>query len=145
MHCSVPTLFRAGVLLALVLPPVSLIAQEPQTAPSPAPVSDQPPAVPELADLIPQATALSSRLTSLEKALADKENLTWVEQQLEKINTLVDTYAKQFLELQAATGPRAGRLPQLREEIQGAGDALTKVNNSLAAKLRTFGNLRKEW
>ena len=70
MRCSLQNLFRAGLLLALLLSPGRLTAQEPQGAQSPTAATEQSPAVPELADLIPLATALSGRLASLEKTIA---------------------------------------------------------------------------
>jgi potassium efflux system protein len=145
MQCSLQNLFRAGLLLALLLSPERLSAQEPQGAQSPASATDQPPAVPELADLIPLATALAGRLASLEKTIADGGDLSRVEQQLGEISALVDEYARQLLALKDSFDPRAGRLPQLKAEIESAGDTLTVVSKSVTAKMRTFGNLRKEW
>jgi hypothetical protein len=133
------SLFQAIVLLTLVLAPGRLVAQ------SPAAATAQPPLVPELADLIPLATAMSGRLASLERASADGVDLSRIEKQLAEINALVDEYAGQFLALQIATGPRAGRLPQLKAEIKRAGDSLAGVSQFVTAKVRSFGNLRKEW
>ena len=106
---------------------------------------EQPPAVPELADLIPLATALAGRLASLEKTIAEAGDLSRVEQQLGEITALVDEYARQLLALKDSFDPRAGRMPQLKAEIESAGDTLTVVSKSVTAKIRTFGNLRKEW
>ena len=108
MQCSLQNLFRAGLLLALLLSPERLTAQEPQGAQSPAAATEQPPAVPELADLIPLATALSGRLASLEKTIADGGDLSRVEQQLGEISALVDEYARQFLALKDSIRPAGG-------------------------------------
>lgn len=145
MKCSLQNLFRAGLLLALLLSPERLIAQEPQGAQSPAAAAEQPPATPDIADLIPLATALSGRLASLERTIGDGVNLSQVEKQLAGINAIVDEYTRQFLALKASTDLRAGRLPQLKAEIEGAGDTLTEVSKSVTAKVKTFGNLRKVW
>ena len=145
MQCSFPNLIRAGVLLALLLSPERLTAQEPQGAQSPAAATAQPPAVPELADLIPLATALSDRLASLEKTIADNGDLSQVEHQLGEVSARVDEEAKQFLALKASSGQRAGRLPELKAEIESAGDTLTGISKPVTAKVRTFGNLRKAW
>src|SRR5215813_10853594 len=139
MNSSFQSLFQAIVLLTLLLAPGSLAAQSPAVA------TAQPPRVPELADLIPLATAVSGRLTSLERAMADGVDLSRIEKQLAEISALMDEYAGQFLALQTATGPRAGRLPQLKVEIKSAGDALVGVSKFVTEKVRTFGNLRKEW
>src|SRR6266850_8238217 len=88
MKCALPNLFRVGLLLALLLSPERLTAQESQSAQSPAAATEQPPAVPELADLIPLVIALSGRLASLEKTIADGEGLSRVEQQLGEISAL---------------------------------------------------------
>jgi small-conductance mechanosensitive channel len=145
MGFSLQKLFQAVLLLTLLLFPGRLAAQEPQGAQSPAAAAEQPPAGPDLADLIPLATALSGRLASLEKFIADGEGLSRVEQQLGEVSTLVDDYARQFLALKAASDPRAGRLPELKAEIESAGDTLTRVSKAVAARVRTFGNLRKVW
>jgi potassium-dependent mechanosensitive channel len=145
MQCSLSNLFRAGLLLAFLLSPEKLTAQEPQGAQSPAVATEQPPAVPDLVDLIPLTTALSGRLASLEKTIADGVDLSWVDQQLGEISARVDEYVRQFPELKASTGQRAGRLPQLKAEIASAGDTLTGVSKSVTEKARTFENLRKEW
>src|SRR5262249_52128911 len=145
MKCSLQHLFRAGLFFALLLSPARLTAQEPQGAQSTAVATAQPVAVPELADIIPQATTLSGRLTSLEKTIAGGVDRSRVEQQLGQVSAVVDEYTRQVLALQASTGPGAGRLSQLRAEIQSAGDTLTEVSRSVTAKLRTFGKLRKEW
>src|SRR3954447_8379918 len=113
MQCSLSNLFRAGLLLAFLLSPEKLTAQEPQGAQTPAVATEQPPAVPDLVDLIPLTTALSGRLASLEKTIADGVDLSRVEQQLGEISARVDEHVKQFPELKASTGQRAGRLPQL--------------------------------
>ena len=139
MNSSFQSLFQAIVLLTLLLAPGSLAAQSPAVA------TAQPPRVPELADLIPLATAVSGRLASLERAMADGVDLSRIEKQLAEISALMDEYAGQFLALQTATGPRAGRLPQLKAEIKSAGDALVGVSKFVTEKVRTFGNLRKEW
>ena len=145
MRFSLQTLFQTILLLTLFLFPGRLTAQEPQGAQSPAAATEQPPAVPELADLIPLATALSGRLASLEKTVAGGVDLSRLEQQLGELSALVDEYARQFLALKASTDPRAGRLPQLKAEIESASDTLAGVSKSVTAKVRTFGNLRKEW
>ena len=125
MQCSLQNLFRAGLILALLLSPESLTAQEPQGAQSPAAATEQPPAVPELADLVPLETALAGRLASLEKTIADAGDLSRVEQQLGELSVLVDEYAKQLLALKDSFDPRAGGLPQLKAQIENAGDTLT--------------------
>jgi potassium efflux system protein len=145
MQCSLQTLFRAGLLLALLLAPERLTAQESQVAQSPAVTTAEPSTVPELADLIPLTTVLSGRLASLEKLNADQEDRSRIEQQLKEISAAVDGYIVQFSELKASTDLRAGQLPQLKAEIGSAGDALAEVNKAVTAKVRTFGNLRKVW
>ncbi|HJY83133.1 MAG TPA: mechanosensitive ion channel domain-containing protein [Candidatus Binatia bacterium] len=145
MQWSLRNLFWAGVLLALVLSPARLTAQEPQGAQSPAAATAQPPAVPELADLIPLATALSGRLANLEKTIANQGNLSQIEQKLGEISARVDEDVRQFLALKASSDPRAGRLPELKAEIDSAGDTLTGISKAVTAKVRTFGNLRKVW
>jgi potassium efflux system protein len=145
MQCSLQNLFRAGLLLVLLLSPGSLTAQEPQGAQSPAAAAEQPSAVPDLADLIPLATALSDHLATLEKFIADGEGLSRVEQQLGELSALVDEDARQFLALKASTDPRVGRLPQLKAEIDSASNTLTEVSKAVTARVRTFGNLRKVW
>src|SRR4029453_11356949 len=96
-------------------------------------------------EIIPLATAVSGRLASLERAMGDGVALARVEQQLQDISARVDAYAAQFLALQAATGQRADRLPQLKAAIKSAGDALAGVSKFVTDKVRTLGNLRKEW
>jgi hypothetical protein len=122
MNISLQSLFQAIVLLTLLLAPGRLMAQSPTVA------TAQPPEVPELAEFIPLATAVSGRLTSLERASADGVALSRVEQQLRDISARVDEYAEQFLTLQTATDPQAGRLPHLKGEIKRAGDALAGVS-----------------
>ena len=139
MNIAFQSLFQVIVLLTLLLVPARLAAQ------SPAAATVQPPKVPELAELIPLATAVSGRLASLERAMVDGVALSRVEQQLRDISALVDEYAGQFLALQTATGLREGRLPQLKAEIKSAGDSLAGVNKFVMEKVRTLGNLRKEW
>ena len=145
MRFSLPKLFQIVLLLTFFLFPGSLTAQESQGTQPPAAATEQPPAVPELADLIPLATALSDRLASLEKTIADQGALSRLEQQLGEISAVVDEYDKQFLVLKASTGPRAGQLPQLKAEIKSAGDTLTEVSESVTAKVRSLGTLRKAW
>ncbi len=145
MRFSLPKLFQIVLLLTFFLFPGSLTAQESQGTQPPAAATEQPPAVPELADLIPLATALSDRLASLEKTIADQGALSRLEQQLGEISATVDEYARQFVALQASTGPRAGQLPQLKAEIGSAGDTLTEVSESVTAKVRSLGTLRKAW
>ena len=123
MNIAFQSLVQALVLLTLVLAPGRLVAQSPAAAPAP------PPRVPELAEIIPLATAVSDRLASLERAMADGVALARVEQQLQDISARVDAYAEQFLAWQTATGPRGGRLPQLKAEIKSAGDALAEVSH----------------
>ena len=139
MNSSFQSLFQALVLLTLVLAPGRLAAQ------SPAAATALPPTVPELAELIPLATAVSGRLARLERASADGVDLSRVEQQLPDISARVDAYAEQFLALRTATGPRAGRLPQLKAEIKRAGDALAGVSTFVTEKVSLLGNLRKAW
>src|SRR5262245_47144573 len=145
MRCSLQNLCRAGVLLALLPSPETLTAQAPPESRSPAAPTEQPPAVPELADLIPLATALSNRLASLEKTIGEKGDLSQVEFQLREVNARVDEDAAQFLPLKDANNPRAGGLPRLRGQIEEAGDTLTGISKAVTAKVRTFGNLQKEW
>src|SRR5437867_2251798 len=121
MQGSLHNLFRAGLILALLLSPERLTAQEPEGLQSPASATGQPPAVPELADLIPLATALTGRLASLEKTIAAGGDLSRVEQQLGEINALVDEYARRLPALKDSFDPRAGRLPDLKAEIESAG------------------------
>ena len=118
MNSSFQSLFQALVLLTLLLVPGRLAAQGLQGTPSPAATTAQPPRVPELAELIPLATAVSGRLASLERTMADGVALSRVEQQLRDISARVDEYARQFLALQTTTGPREGRLPQLKAAIK---------------------------
>ena len=139
MNSSLQSLFQAIVLLSLLLVPGRLVAQPPAATTAP------PPTVPELAELIPLATAVSGRRASLERAMADGVALSQVEQQLREISARVDEYARQFLALQTATDPQAGRLPQLKAAIKSAGDALAEVSTFVTEKVRTFGNLRKAW
>jgi small-conductance mechanosensitive channel len=133
------------LILAVLLSPEKLPAQELKGPQPPASVIDQQAAVPELADLIPLATALSGNLASLERTIAEAGNLSQVEQQLGKINALVDEYARQLPALKNSFDLRAGRLPDLKADIESAGDTLTEVNKFVTAKVKTFGNLRKEW
>lgn len=139
MNIAFHSLFQAIVLLILLLAPGRLVAQSPAAATAP------PHTVPELAELIPLAAAVSGRLASFERASADEVDLSRVEKQLAAISARVEEYAGQFLALQTATGPRAGRLPQLKAEIKRAGDALAGVSKFVTEKVRTLGNLRKEW
>jgi hypothetical protein len=139
MKISFQSLFQALVLLTLLLAPGRLVAQSPAAATAP------PPGVPELAELIPLATAVSGRLASLERAMADGVALSRVEQQLRDISARVDEYAEQFLALQTATDPQAGRLPQLKAAIDRAGDSLAGVSTFVQEKVRLLGNLRKAW
>jgi hypothetical protein len=145
MNSSFQSLFQAMLLLTLVLVPGRLAAQGLQGAPSPAAATAQLPGVPALDEIIPLATAVSGRLASLERTMADGVVLSRVEQQLRDISARVDAYAGQFLALQTATGLREGRLPQLKAEIKSAGDALVGVSKFVMEKVRTLGNLRKEW
>jgi len=110
MKYSLQYLFRAGLLLALLLAPERLTAQESQGTQPPAAATEQPLAVPELADLIPLATALPSRLANLEKTIAGKGNHSRIEQQFGEISLRLDGYAKQVLALKDSSDPRAGRL-----------------------------------
>ncbi len=142
MRCSFQNLLRASALLALLLPSRGLAAQELQGG-APAAATEQP-AVPELADLIPLATGLSARLADLEKAAGDQAELSRMQHQLQELSSRVEEDANQLLQLETSD-QRAGRLPVLRMEIESARDALTKVGNAVTAKVRTFGNLRKEW
>ena len=139
MKTSFQSLFQAVLLLTLLLAPGRLVAQSPAATTAP------PPRVPELAEIIPLATAVSGRLARLERASADGVALSRVEQQLRDISARVDEYAAQFLALQTATGLWEGRLPQLKAEIKRTGDALAGVSKFVAEKVRTLGNLRKEW
>ena len=68
-----------------------------------------------------------------------------MEQQLRDISARVDEYAEQFLALQTATDPQAGRLPQLKAAIKRAGDSLAGVSTFVQEKVRILGNLRKAW
>jgi small-conductance mechanosensitive channel len=145
MKYSLQHLFRAGVLLAFLFLPGSLIAQEPQAEQSHAAAPTQSPAVPELADLIPLTTALSGRLAHLEKTIADMKDHAHIAQQLGEISALVDEYARQLLVLKTASDARAGRLLQLKAEIGSASDSLAGVNKAVTAQVRTFGTIRKEW
>src|SRR4029453_14131739 len=145
MNSSFQSLFRAMLLLTLVLVPGRLAAQGLQGAPSPVAATAQPPRVPALAEILPLATAGAGRLASLERAMVDGVALSRVEQQLRDISARVDEYAGQFLALQTATGPREGQLPQLKAEIKSAGDSLVGVSKFVMEKVRTLGNLRKEW
>jgi small-conductance mechanosensitive channel len=139
MNISFQSLFQAVVLLTVLLAPGRLVAQSPAAAPAP------PPRVPKLAELIPLATAVSGRLASLERAMVDGVALSRVEQQLRDISARVDEYAEQFLALQTATDPQAGRLPHLKAEIKRAGDSLAGVSTFVQEKVRLLGNLRKAW
>src|SRR5262245_23042857 len=139
MPSSFQSLFQVLVLLTLLLAPGRLAAQSPTAA------TASPPRDPELAEIIPLATAVSGRLANLERASADGADLSRVEQQLAAISARVDEYAGQLLALQTATGPQAGRLPQLKAAIKSAGDALAGVNTFVTDKVRTLGNLRKAW
>jgi hypothetical protein len=144
MRFSLLKPFPTILLLTLLLLPGRLPAQEPQGAQAPAAATEQPPAVPDLADLIPLATALSDRLTSLEK-LASGEGISDLERRLAEISALVNENARQLAELKTATDQRAGRLLELKAAIDSAGDTLTEVGKAVTAKVRTFGNLRKVW
>ena len=146
MQCWFQNLCRAGVLLALLLAPARLTAQDhPQGAQSPTAGAEQPPAVPELADLIPLATALSDRLASLEKTIADNGSLSQVERQLGEVLARMDEDAQQLLALKASSDLRAGRLRELQAQIEWAGDTLTGISKTVTAKVRSFGHLQKEW
>src|SRR5262245_435429 len=145
MNIAFQSLFQAILLLTLVLVPGRLAAQGLQGAQSPAAATAQPPRVPALDEIIPLATAVSGRLASLERAMGDGVALARVEPQLRDISARVDEYAGQFLALQSATGLRAGRLPHPKAEIMSAGDALVGVSKFVMEKVRTLGNLRKEW
>jgi small-conductance mechanosensitive channel len=139
MNSAFQSLFQALVLLTLLLAPGRLVAQSSAAATAP------PPRVPELAELIPLAMTVSGRLASLERTMANGVDLSRVEKQLAEISARVDEYAEQFLVLQTATGPQAGRLPQLKAEIKREGDALAGVSTFVKEKVRILGNLRKAW
>jgi hypothetical protein len=145
MNSSFQSLFQAILLFTLVLVPGRLAAQGLPGVQSPAAATAQPPGVPALDEIIPLATAVSGRLASLERAMGDRVALARVEQQLRDISARVDEYAGQFLALQTATGLREGRLPQLKAVIKSTGDALAGVSTFVTDKVRTLGNLRKEW
>ena len=140
MKILLQSLFQALVLLTLLLAPGRLVGAVPGCGNRP------PPTVPELAELIPLATAVSGRLASLERAMADGVDISRVRgNNMRDIGAHVDEYAEQFLALQPATGPQAGRLPQLEAAIKRAGDALAGVSKFVKEKVRTLGNLRKAW
>src|SRR5262245_9683061 len=141
MNCSLQNLFRASLLLVLLLSPDRLTAQEPQGTQSPAAGTQQPSAVPELADLIPLATGLTGRRSSLEKTIAGGADRSAIEEQLGEVSGLVDGYASQFLALEDSSDQRAGRLPQLKVDIESADDTLTGVSKVVTARVRTLGNL----
>ncbi|MBI3796905.1 MAG: hypothetical protein HY268_08050 [Deltaproteobacteria bacterium] len=146
MRCSLQTLCRVGLLLALLLSPEKLAAQDPQGAQFSAAATAQPPAVPELADLVPRVTALSNRLASLEAMIADGVDLGRVKKQLEEISAIIDEHdASQFRALQTSTHEWAGRLPQLRADIKSVDGALAEVSTSVTVQVRILGQLRKEW
>ena len=143
MRTSLRGLLRAGALLALLLSSRGLAEQGLQGSPPPA-ASEPVAAVPELADLIPLATDLSARLANLEKATGDQADLSRMQRQLQELSTRVDEDTEQLLQLKTSD-QRAGRLPVLKMEIESASEALTEVGNAVTAKVRTFGNQRKEW
>jgi potassium-dependent mechanosensitive channel len=145
MQCLLHNAFRAGVLVALLLCPRGLVAQEVQGTKSPSAAAEQPPEVPELADLIPLATDLSERLANLENKVGDQRGLFRLEQRLQELGTRVDDDAKQFVQLKASTGQRAGRLPEIKAEIEAVSDELATIADAVTADVRTFGRLRKEW
>jgi hypothetical protein len=122
MRWLLQNLPQTGVLLALLLSPGRLSAQAPQDAQSPAVVKEQPPAAPELADLIPLATALSVRLASLEKTIADTGDRSQVEHQLGEVAARVEQDAREFQALKDSHDARAGRLSELKAQVERAGD-----------------------
>ena len=146
MNCSLPNLFRAGLLLALLLSPGRLTAQEPQGAQFLAAVPEPAPPAPDLADLALLATDLSGRLARLETTIAGAVDLSQVKKQLEEISAIVDAYdASQFRALQTSTHERAGQLPQLKADIKSADGALAGVSKSVTEQVRILGRLKKEW
>jgi hypothetical protein len=144
MQCWFQNLCRAGALLAVLLAPARLTAQDPQGAPSPTVGAEQPAAVPELADLIPLATALSDRLASLQKTIADNVSLSQVEAQLREVLARMDEDAQQLLALKASSDLRGGQLRELQAQIEWAGETLTGISKTVTATVRSFGHLQKE-
>jgi small-conductance mechanosensitive channel len=145
MHSSLVNVCQAGLLLALALSSQAVLAQEPQEAQATAAGAQQPPAVPELADLIPLATDLSTRRASLDKAIEDTGDLSSVEHRLGEVNDRVRECADEFLTLKDSNDPRAGRLPELKAEIDFAGDTLARISNTVTKRVRILGNLRRDW
>lgn len=145
MNCSLPSLFRIGLLFALVLSTRELTAQESKDVQPTAVTTEQLLAVPDLADLIPLATSLSGRLTSLNHAIARRVDHSQIEKQLVEISSLVDEYTPQLPALKASIGQQAGRLLALTAKINSTGGRLAEINKALTKEVRVFGTLRKEW
>jgi small-conductance mechanosensitive channel len=145
MRCSLQDLLRACALLALLPPSRGLAAEELQSSHSSPATAETPSAVPELADLIPRATELSERGADLaKKAAQDQAQLSGLQHELEELSARVNEDAKQFRQPESFD-QWAGRLPELKAEIESASAALAEVGNAATANVRTLANLRKEW
>ena len=81
------------LVLALLLNPGGLAAQEPAAAPSTAQAPTLQPDVPHLADLIPQATALIDRFAKLETVLKSGPDPSEVQNKLLEIDSTLKKYA----------------------------------------------------
>jgi small-conductance mechanosensitive channel len=133
------------IVLALLLNPGGLAAQEPAAAPSTSEAPTPQPDVPHLADLIPQGTALIDRFAELETVLKSGSDPSEVQNQLLEINSNLKKYAGKLQKLMTMSIAGGGQLMKLQLEITSMAEVLKGIQRSVTEELRTLVDLQNEW
>ena len=139
-------IFRAVLLLAMILISSPVSAQGPLSG-NQTPSADQkaPAGPPDLADIIPLATELFGRLETLEIFFAGSLDLSAVEKKYSGIQESLKNPSDHLLQLKNTDAYNYNRLVELKNDLEKRDEKFQEIGKPLTKAIRQLGVWRKEW
>jgi potassium efflux system protein len=133
------------LLMAFLLMPPGLAAQQPQD-PQPTGVKrEQPLPVPGLTELILLETKLSARLAVLQRKIGTEFDASPIKKGLSEIEAKLAEHSRELENLSASKSYTYDQLLAMKEKISGDGKALEEVIQPLSEATKKFAQARKTW
>jgi small-conductance mechanosensitive channel len=135
-----------GLLIAVLLVPSHVPAQEPSQADqAPAVQPESPDKMPDLADIVPLTAELTGRLAALERKLKDQPDISEAESKYKEIQANLKEHADELQRVKALEGSKYNKLVGLKDAIKREEQLFGKISKPIRQSISELGGLREEW